>query len=88
MTAPMNHEMDCARIEEEGIALDYAAGRLDEAAIEAFELHFMSCARCAGLAAGAQALRAEVEKNSTTAARPAPSFVPRSWLRLAAVLRR
>jgi tetratricopeptide (TPR) repeat protein len=86
MTAPMNHEMECARIEDEGIALDYAAGRLDEAATEAFELHFMSCARCADLATRAQALRGEVEKSFATAARPAPSFVPMSWLRLAAVV--
>ena len=86
MTAQVNHGMDCARIEEEGVAIDYAAGRLDEAVAEAFELHFMTCPRCADLAAGAQALRAGVETISVPVARPSRSAVPKAWLRLAAAM--
>jgi tetratricopeptide (TPR) repeat protein len=78
--------MECTTIEEAGLAVDYAAGRLDPAVAEEFEHHYMSCARCARLAALAQALGAELRSARVQAPRPRRRFLWAGLLSLAAAL--
>jgi tetratricopeptide (TPR) repeat protein len=86
MSATMPPGLDCSTIEERGVALDYAAGRLDPAAAEEFERHYMSCPRCAQLAAMAQALADELRAAPVEAASSRPRLAQARFLGVAAVL--
>jgi tetratricopeptide (TPR) repeat protein len=82
----MPTEMDCETIENEGVALDYAAGRLGEAASDAFEAHYLGCARCATRVALAQALSDAVQPARGERSRLGSGPASHQWLRAAALL--
>jgi len=72
--------MNCEQVEKEEVVERYVLGRLDDGALEAFERHFMVCARCFEDVQICRAVGAELARTGAPLqAQPRQTLVAARW---------